>query len=240
MNKHIQDYKTLVFDCDGVVLNSNKIKSQAFYEATKHYGHKAAQDFVDYHVANGGVSRYAKFKYFITQVLQQPFDEALNQDLLERFAVAVKQGLKICEIAEGLEQLKAQTPNSNWLIVSGGDQKELREVFAARDLAKYFEGGIFGSPDTKDKILARELEIGNITRPALFLGDSKYDYQAAKNAELDFVFISQWTEVKNWESFCAHNKLAVLTNLSFEALNGDNNAPQKPKISIITICKNRL
>ncbi|UQB43268.1 hypothetical protein JX580_05170 [Thiomicrospira microaerophila] len=41
------------------------------------------------------------------------------------------------------------TPRANWLIVSGGDQQELRGVFAARDLAKYFEGGIFGSPETK-------------------------------------------------------------------------------------------
>ncbi|MBE0470630.1 MAG: HAD family hydrolase, partial [Methyloprofundus sp.] len=129
--QNISEYKTLVFDCDGVVLNSNKIKTQAFYEATKHFGHELAQSLVDYHVANGGISRYAKFEYFITQILQQSFDDELNQDLLERFAAAVKQGLMNCEIAEGLEQLKAKTPNANWLIVSGGDQQELREVFAA-------------------------------------------------------------------------------------------------------------
>lgn len=209
----LNQYQTLVFDCDGVVLNSNKIKTQAFYEATKHFGHEPAQALVDYHVQNGGISRYAKFEYFITQILQQPFDETLNQDLLERFANAVKQGLMNCEVAEGLDKLKAQTPNANWLIVSGGDQQELREVFAARDLAKYFEGGIFGSPDNKDMILARELENGNITRPALFLGDSKYDYQAAKAAELDFVFLTQWTEVKNHQAWCEANNLKVRVNI---------------------------
>lgn len=204
---------TFVFDCDGVVLNSNKIKTQAFYEATKHFGHEPAQALVDYHVQNGGISRYAKFEYFIAQILQQSFDETLNQDLLERFATAVKQGLMNCEVAEGLDQLKAQTPNANWLIVSGGDQQELREVFAARDLAKYFEGGIFGSPDTKDTILARELENGTITRPALFLGDSKYDYQAAKVAELDFLFLTQWTEVKDHQAWCLEHALTMKTNL---------------------------
>lgn len=215
MNAQIDltQYKTLVFDCDGVVLNSNKIKTQAFYEATKHFGHEPAQALVDYHVQNGGISRYAKFEYFITQILQQSFDETLNQDLLERFANAVKQGLMNCEVAEGLEQLKAQTPNANWLIVSGGDQQELREVFAARDLAKYFEGGIFGSPDTKDTILARELENGNITRPALFLGDSKYDYQAAKAAGLDFIFLTQWTEVKDWQGWCELNEITNRLNI---------------------------
>lgn len=213
MNKLIQEYQTIVFDCDGVVLNSNKIKTQAFYEATKHFGHEPAQALVDYHVQNGGISRYAKFKYFISQILQQPFDETLNQDLLERFANAVKQGLMNCEIAEGLEQLKAQTRNANWLIVSGGDQQELREVFSARDLAKYFTGGIFGSPDTKDTSLAREIENGTITRPALFLGDSKYDYQAAKAAELDFVFLTQWTEVKDHQAWCDSEDILITKNI---------------------------
>lgn len=214
MNKPIQVYKTLVFDCDGVVLNSNKIKTQAFYKATQHFGHEAAQALVEYHVSNGGISRYAKFEYFITQILQQSFNETLNQDLLERFASAVKQGLMNCEIAVGLEQLKLSTSNANWLIVSGGDQQELREVFTARELTKFFEGGIFGSPDTKDSILAREIDNGNISQPALFLGDSKYDYQAAKNADLDFVFLSKWTEVKDHESWCSAQNLSVINSLS--------------------------
>jgi len=59
MNKSLNEYQALVFDCDGVVLNSNKIKTQAFYEATKQFGHESAQALVDYHVANGGISRYA-------------------------------------------------------------------------------------------------------------------------------------------------------------------------------------
>lgn len=169
---------------------------------------------MDYHVKNGGLSRYTKFEYFITQILRQPFDEILNQDLLERFAAAVKQGLMTSEIAKGLDQLKAQVLIANWLIVSGGDQGELREVFAVRDLGEYFDGGIFGSPDTKDSILARELKNGNIKRPALFFGDSKYDYQAAKAAELDFVFITQWTEVKNHQVWCQQEQICSKLNLA--------------------------
>lgn len=214
MNKPIQDYKTLVFDCDGVVLNSNKIKTQAFYDATKHLGHESAQALVDYHIENGGISRYAKFEYFITQILQQSFNETLIKDLVNRFAEVVKQGLMTCEIAEGLDQLKAQTPNSNWLIVSGGDQAELREVFKIVGLDLYFEGGIFGSPDSKDIILAREIDNSNITKPALFLGDSKYDYQASKTAELDFVFLTQWTEVKGHQAWCMERCILARKKIS--------------------------
>ena len=206
-NLNLSYYQTLVFDCDGVVLNSNKIKTQAFYEATKHLGHESAQALVDYHVQNGGISRYVKFEYFINEILKQALDQTILNDLLNRFSQAVKQGLMTCEVAEGLDQLKAKTPDANWLIVSGGDQTELKQVFTERGLDHYFEGGIFGSPDTKDTILAREIANGTITRPALFLGDSKYDYQAAKTAGLDFVFLSGWTEVYDWTSWCEENNI---------------------------------
>ena len=215
MNKNIIEYQTLVFDCDGVVLNSNKIKTQAFYEATKHFGHEPAQALVDYHVQNGGISRYAKFEYFITQILKQELDESLNQDLLQRFAEAVKNGLMTCEVAEGLDELREKTKHANWLIVSGGDQSELREVFAARGLDKYFNGGIYGSPDTKDEILAREKKQENITGSALFFGDSKYDYQAVQSAELDFVFISDWTEIIDWREWVLANGLSEVESINW-------------------------
>ncbi|MFH7588150.1 HAD family hydrolase, partial [Oceanimonas smirnovii] len=65
MKHPVTDYVTLVFDCDGVVLNSNKVKTEAFYKAALPYGEAAAQAMVDYHVAHGGVSRYKKFAYFL-------------------------------------------------------------------------------------------------------------------------------------------------------------------------------
>lgn len=213
MNKLLANYQTLVFDCDGVVLNSNKVKTQAFYAATKHFGHESAQALVDYHVENGGVSRYLKFEYFLTDILQTAPDQSVLDDLLIRFSQSVKQGLMDCDVADGLEEMKVKTPQTNWLIVSGGDQDELRDVFTLRGLAKYFDGGIFGSPDDKDKILAREKATQNIAGNALFVGDSKYDYLAASKAGLDFVFLSDWTEVKDWQNWVSENNLESYRNL---------------------------
>lgn len=205
MKLKVIDYKTLVFDCDGVVLNSNKVKTDAFYQAALSYGEQAAQALVEYHVANGGVSRYKKFAYFLNTLVPQYAAEISGptlEELLDTYASYVLQGLLTCDIAEGIHELRKNTPNTNWLIVSGGDQTELRHVFAERGLAEYFDGGIFGSPDTKDEILEREINNGNIQQPALFLGDSKYDYQAASGAGLDFVFLSGWTEVEGREEWC--------------------------------------
>ena len=213
MEKPISKYSSLVFDCDGVILNSNKIKTQAFYEVARCFGLEHAQALVDYHITNGGISRYAKFEYFITQILNKPFDKILNQELLNKFAELVNIGLMSCEIIEGLDLLKAHTPDSNWMIVSGGDQQELLDVFKSRDLVKYFEGGIYGSPDNKQTIIAREIEKNNIKNPSLFIGDSKYDYLSAKTANLDFIFLTKWTELDNWKEFCYSNGLITFRDL---------------------------
>lgn len=198
---YLNGYATYIFDCDGVVLDSNKVKTDAFYQATLPYGKAAAQAMVDYHIANGGVSRYKKFAYFLEQITPAYASQQQGPDLealLHAYASHVREGLLNCDIAPGLETLRKKTSEARWLIVSGGDQTELREVFTQRGIADWFNGGIFGSPDTKDEILARELATANIQQPALFLGDSKYDYQAASAASLDFIFLSGWSEVIDW------------------------------------------
>jgi phosphoglycolate phosphatase-like HAD superfamily hydrolase len=46
------------------------------------------------------------------------------------------------------------------------------------------------------------------------VGDSRYDHQAATRAGLDFIFLSAWTDVPNWQTYCAENKVSVLNNIS--------------------------
>lgn len=205
----IKKYKTIVFDCDGVVLDSNIVKTEAYFRTAKNLGANdaQAQALVDYHVKLGGISRYHKFEWYLREVLRQAVTEQAIQTLLDEFSKELEVGLMTCAEAEGLEQLRQETPNANWMILSGGDQQEIRTLFARRDLAKYFDGGLFGSPDNKDEVLAREKASGNIQLPALFIGDSKYDFEAAHRAGLDFVFMSNWTEVADWKSYCQENQL---------------------------------
>jgi len=208
----IKKYKTIVFDCDGVVLDSNLVKTEAYFRTAKSLGatDAQAQALVDYHVRLGGISRYHKFDWYLREVLHQPATQEAVQVLLDGFARELEVVLMECAVAEGLPELRAASPQANWMILSGGDQQEIRTLFAKRDLAKYFDGGLFGSPDNKDTVLAREKEKGNLQFPALFIGDSKYDFEAATRAGLDFVFLSGWTEVKDWQSFCAEHQILVL------------------------------
>lgn len=216
MKLELQQYKTIVFDCDGVVLNSNQTKIDAYFEVGKRFGgtDAQAQAFVDHHVAKGSFPRNGKIEYYFEHIIKQPLTDALMQQYLQAFEEVLGDTLMQCEIAVGLDALKVATPQAAWMLLSGGDQAELRRIFPRRNLAQLFETGIFGGPDKKDEVLAREIANGNIQFPALFLGDSKYDHQAATQAGLDFVFLSDWTEVPDWQDYCTKNKILMVGNIS--------------------------
>jgi phosphoglycolate phosphatase-like HAD superfamily hydrolase len=207
------DYSTIAFDCDGVILNSNKVKTNAFYDAALPYGENNAEELKNYHTQNGGISRFKKFRWFVDHFLERSLRNEAYEQLLTRYADIVEKGLLNCEFNDDLYELKKQTPNAKWLIVSGGSQSELRALFKNRNLSYLFEGGIYGSPDSKEDIFDRELAKNNISVPSLFIGDSKYDYFSSSKYGLDFVFLSQWTEVDNWKSFCEENGINYVDSL---------------------------
>lgn len=204
-----------MFDCDGVILDSNVVKTEAYFRTAKNLGatDEQAQALVDYHVKLGGISRYHKFDWYLREVLKQAVTDEAIQVLLDEFSRELEEGLMHCTIADGLQELRDATAGIKWMILSGGDQQEIRDLFAKRKLADLFDGGLFGSPDNKDAVLAREKASGNLQLPALFIGDSKYDHEASTNAGLDFIFVSDWTEVPDWQQFCQENQIKVLENL---------------------------
>ncbi len=201
----ISRYKTIIFDCDGVILNSNKIKSDAFYQVALPYGKENATKLLKYHVSNGGISRYKKFQYFQKDILR---DSRLNIDaLLEEYSKISHDGLKKCELCTCLKDLKNKYKKNKWMVVSGGDEKEIKGIFKKRDIINFFESGIYGSPKPKDEIFYKLNSENKIKFPAVYLGDSKYDYEVSKKFSIDFIFISRWTEVSDWRDFCDINSI---------------------------------
>ena len=198
-----------------MVLNSNKIKVDAYYGVAKRMGGSddEAKAFVHHHVSKGSFPRNGKIEYYLNEIVKQPITTEIVQQYLEAFEDILDKSLMQCEVAPDLKKLKVYTPKARWMLLSGGDQAELRKIFKRRNLANLFEANIFGGPDTKDIVLAREVANGNIQFPALFVGDSKYDHQAAVRAGLDFVFLSGWTEVRDWQEYCATHQVFALESI---------------------------
>jgi len=205
--------KNWFFDCDGVLLDSNKIKTDGFYEIALPYGTDVALKLRDYHTAHGGISRFHKMKYFITDILKEKLHEKLLNDLVNAYGNFCYSKMLEAEETPGLRDLLAKLyKNTNCFVVSGGSEAELKDIFAARKLSKYFNG-IFGSPRDKMQIISELFSDNKAEIPAVFIGDSKYDYVVAENFKLKFVFMQQFTEFNDWENFFKSKDVQIINNL---------------------------
>lgn len=217
----LEKYSSVIWDCDGVILNSNDVKTSAFRSVTLPFGNAASSAFVDYHIQNGGISRYDKFNYFQESIMPTYASEVFIEDktefvrdLLLKFSQGVKSGLMSCEIASGLKELRCSMLDVPWFIVSGGDQNELREVFEVRGIKDYFNGGIYGSPKDKFRIVSDLLQAKKLQLPGLFVGDSSLDHKVAEEFGMDFIFLNQWTEYTDWQEYCDINGILVVPTIS--------------------------
>ena len=203
----LDNYKTIIFDCDGVVLNSNAIKTNAFYKLSKPFGDASAKTFIDFHKNNCGI--YEQIDKKNGEDIKR-----LIKRLCDEYSEIVIESLLNSEVALGLKNLRQKTKDSDWMIVSGGDQKELRLVFEKKNISKYFNKGIFGSPTSKYEIIEKCLLNKLIDKRAIFIGDSRLDYKVANHFGIDFVFVSAWSEFENLYSYAKLKGINVYKKLS--------------------------
>jgi len=210
----LKKYNTIIFDCDGVILNSNFQKIEAYRNTAITYGASKiqAEELVSYHVSLTGISRNVKFKHFLKEIMGEDVTDSSMKKLVDNLNVEVINLLKDCEVASGIERLKSKTKESVWMVASGGDQEELRFLFKEKNIASFFEGGIYGSPSSKYQIVEEKLKDKNFL-PTLFLGDSLYDIQTAQKYNLDFIFVYGWTDLKDWKKICNEKSLIYIKKI---------------------------
>ena len=137
----MKNYSHLFFDCDGVILNSNKVKTNAFYKIAIKYGQDSAIKLVKYHINNGGISRYKKIKFFQNNIIKNN-DLQLYENLVNDYAEIVKKELLETEISKGIFKIKDFFPNSKLAVISGSDEKELLWLFEKLKIDHIFDSGI--------------------------------------------------------------------------------------------------
>jgi len=202
----------IIFDCDGVVLNSNSIKTEAFALIGKRYGEFESCELVKFHQENGGISRFEKFTYFVKSVLKKNDDELITS-LCSDFKSILSNNLLNCEINPNLHELKKMTQGIPWMMVTGAPQCEVKTLLKNIGILNYFNNGVFGAPNTKFEIFKNQIDLGRLPVNSIYIGDSKKDYEAASRFGINFVFYSPWTEVSDWEGFCKLNAIQVIANL---------------------------
>lgn len=175
--------KCLVFDCDGVILDSVPVKTRAFARVAEPFGAEARDRLVMYHRTHGGVSRYEKFAWLYREVLGREITPEESKELGEKFAEYALDEVKKCPLIEGIE-----TVLDHWHgrlpmhVCSGTPTAELRDILKLRGLADRFDS-ILGSPPAKAKVLEGIVtRSGFLPEEVLMVGDATTDRDAAAHA----------------------------------------------------------
>ena len=180
--------KNILFDFDGVICESVHIKTEAFYEMYLPYGEEIAQKVKEHHLANGGMSRFDKFRYYEETFLKKHLTKTREDELSAHFSQLVKEKVIGAPFVNGaLEFLKEHAQHYRCFIVSATPMDEMIEIAKAKKIDHYFKK-ICGSPKNKIEWGAYILQTWQLKpEETLFIGDALSDYRAAQAHQMHFL-----------------------------------------------------
>lgn len=188
MGKIALRYDAIVFDFDGVLVESVDIKTRAFVELYRPHGESVARAVADYHLSHGGVSRYEKFRHFHHEFLGKDLPADEERGLASRFSVLVEDAVVKAPWVPGarefLADFKGRLP---MFVASATPTTELKRIVERRGMNDYFNG-VWGAPATKREIITDVVRINKIPASrVLMVGDAVSDLQGAYQASVNFV-----------------------------------------------------
>ena len=181
---NINNYSNIIFDCDGVILDSNKIKEANIEKAANKYMPKDRLiPFLQYFNSNTGIPRELKICEFLKEKksIKYILDDYHNLNLL-----SLKKSMVVPGFIPFIKNV--HKTHKNKFVISGGDQSELLEILLFKNLTKYFDK-ILGGPKSKEENVESLQLAGN----TIYFGDSEIDYQMCKQYNFDFVFVSGYS-----------------------------------------------
>jgi len=180
--------KNIIFDFDGVILDSVSLKTEAFRRLFEAFDATDVNTFIAYHQENGGVSRYAKIRYFFETILKRSIDEVEVARYANRYSTLTKEALSqpTYLIKDCVEFIHKHYQSFRMHIASGADEEDLHYICNHLGLTRYFVS-IHGSPTPKNQLVkALLLTNAYVQEETILIGDSINDYDAAKENHITF------------------------------------------------------
>ena len=193
LNKNLGNLKKMInnilWDFDGVILNSMPIRDKGFREIFKDFDKEKIDLLLLYHRENGGLSRYVKIRYFFEHILSEPISDKDILKYAANFSAIMRTELINPDnlINDSITFIRNNYENYNFHIVSGSDQNELR--FLCKELGIYdLFISIQGSPTHKNELVKNILnDLDYIEDETILIGDSINDYNAAVVNNIGFL-----------------------------------------------------
>lgn len=185
---NLEKYKIILWDFDGVILDSMPIRTKGFEVVLQTYPKEQVDELIKFHLNNGGLSRYVKFRHFFENIRKETITDEIVNQLASSFSSIMLSLLINPEllINDSLLFITQQAVLKKMHIVSGSDQQELRKICEELDIARYFLS-ITGSPTPKKELVSNLInEYGYYKNELILIGDSLNDFDAATVNQIDF------------------------------------------------------
>lgn len=180
--------KNILFDFDGVILDSMKIKGDGFLELFKEHDVKYLNSIETYHYENGGVSRFDKIRYFYENIIRKEISEEEIVSLSEKFGNIITKKLidKNNLIEDSMKFIISKYEKYNLHIVSGAEHNELNMICKQLDIKNFFLT-INGSPTKKSLLVSKVMaEFKYKQSETILIGDANTDLMAANENSIEF------------------------------------------------------
>jgi len=200
--------KNIIFDFDGVILDSVPVKTEAFRQLFKKFPSNEVNRFIKYHEENGGISRYVKIQYFFETLLEKNITKVEITEYADKYSLLTKQELANPKylIQESFNFIKKHYKKLNMHVASGADETDLNYICNTLNINQYFLS-IHGSPTSKNDLVKNILLHNNyMTNETILIGDSINDLTAAQNNDIEFFgynnkILEDNNYIKNFKSF---------------------------------------
>ena len=179
--------RVLILDFDGVIVESNDVKTEAFRELFSRFP-EHSEAMMAYHQSHVSVTRFAKFDHLL-RLVGGPDDSGLRSYLADEFSRLVSEQMLCVPLVPGAEAfLHKATTKIPVYLASVTPFEELWTTLCRRKLDHWFRG-VYGCPPwTKPKAIRDVLDRERVTpEEVLLVGDSAGDQRAALETGIQFL-----------------------------------------------------
>lgn len=183
--------RCVVFDFDGVLVDSNAVKRQAYNQIFSDFGPGASSAVEAILRADLEDDRFGIVRAILSALPNPPSEENLDHlvaQQAERYNRICEEHAGTCpEVPGASEALSRLARRHSLYVISATPQDPLRRIVGRRGWAAHFRE-VLGRPATKRENLGRVMQREGIDgRAIVFIGDGRRDLEAAREAGCRFV-----------------------------------------------------
>jgi phosphoglycolate phosphatase len=180
----------ILFDFDGVIVDSARLKTQAYAKIYADEDPAKVAQAMRHQQLNGGITRRATLAHFERSFFGRSGDADSVERLAIRYSKIVFDPVVACPFIAGAQTLLSRAMGRvDMYLISGTPHEELLEIVRARGLGRFFKS-MHGAPTGKPEAFKRILEKGRYQpEQTLAVGDSITEYDAAVGLGIPFLGI---------------------------------------------------